>query len=154
MRPRILALLFLLITSVANVSAVDAVGQNPLAIDLITHRIELGTLPAGQYNVVARYDGGQAPVTLSFPVLDANPTVLVSQSIGSSAGGTTASVVVAASHCLVLVPTTCPPPAITFGGMPATDVVTIDGSHFRATTPPHALGAVEVRVTGDSFVKS
>src|SRR5712691_4420376 len=55
---------------------------------LITLRIELGTLPAGQYNVVAKYDGGQAPVTSSFAVLDANLTVLVSQSIGSSAGGT------------------------------------------------------------------
>ncbi len=121
---------------------------------LVTQRVELGALPPGQYHVVISAEGGQWPSTFSFVVLDANSTVAVSQSVGSTAGGTTVNIVVAAAHCLNHAPTACPPPSITFGGVPATNVVVIDQSHFRATTPPHAMGAVLVTVSGDSFVKS
>lgn len=119
---------------------------------LVTHRIELEMLPAGQYHVVINDQGGQS--TFSFVVLDANATVAVSQSVGSTTGGTTVNIIVAAAQCLNHAPTECPPPSITFGGVPATNVVVIDQSHFRATTPAHAPGAVQVTVTGDSFVKS
>jgi hypothetical protein len=121
---------------------------------LITHHIELGVIPSGQYHVVITAESGQSPFTFSFVVLDANSGVAVSQSVGSTAGGTTINIVVAAAHCLNHAPTACPPPSITFGGVPATNVVVIDQSHFRATTPPHATGAVQVSVTGDSFVKT
>ena len=121
---------------------------------LVTQRLELGLLPSGQYHVVITAEGGQSPLTFSFVVLDANPTVAVSQSLGSTAGRTTINIVVAAAHCLNHAPSACPLPSITFGGVPATNVVVIDQSHFRATTPPHPPGAVQVTVTGDSFLKS
>lgn len=119
----------------------------------VTQRVELGVLPPGQYHVAISAEGGEAS-TFSFVVLDANFTVEVSQSVGSSEGGTTVNIVVAAAHCLNHAPTVCPPPSIRFGELPATNVVVIDQSHFRATTPPHAPGVVQVTVTGDSFMKS
>lgn len=121
---------------------------------LVTQRVELGVLPPGQYRVAISPEGGQSLFTFSFVVLDANSTVAVSQSVGSTAGGTTVNIVVAAAHCLNKAPTACPPPSITFGGVAATNVVVIDQSHFGATTPPHAPGAVQVTVIGDSFTKS
>jgi hypothetical protein len=48
----------------------------------------------------------------------------------------------------------CVPPVITFGGVAATDVGVIDRETFRATTPPHAAGAVEVRVKGQRDLSS
>jgi hypothetical protein len=113
---------------------------------LVTQRVELGVLPPGQYHVAISAEGGQSAPTFSFVVLDANSTVAVSQSVGSTAGGTTVNIVVAAAHCLNQPPTACPLPSIRFGGVSATKVVVIDQSHFRATTPPHAPGAVQVTV--------
>jgi len=114
----------------------------------------LGTLPAGHYSVSVIYPGSAAPVTFSFVVLDANSGVVVSQSVGSTAGGTIVNIVVGAAHCLNQPPASCPPPSITFGGIPATNVVVLDQSHFRATTPAHAPGAVQVTVADDTFAKS
>jgi IPT/TIG domain len=121
---------------------------------LITHEIDLGTLAAGQYNVEVTYDWSPAPTTFSFPVLDANDDVMVSQSIGSMAGGTAVDIVVAAAHCLGQPAGSCPPPSITFDGAPAADIVVVDQSHFRATTPPHAAGPVQVTVSDNTFTKS
>jgi hypothetical protein len=121
---------------------------------LITHTIELGALPAGQYHVTVTYAGGSTPVTFSFVVLDANGTVKVSQSVGSTAGATTVNIVVAAAHCLNQPPNSCPPPSITFGGVPATNIVVVDQSHFTVATPPHSAGAVEVTVSDATFSKS
>jgi hypothetical protein len=111
---------------------------------LITQAMELGRLPAGLYSVNVASAGSTTPVQF----------VAVSQSVGSTAGGTTVNIVVAAAHCLNQVPDSCPPPAITFGGIPATNIAVIDQSHFRATTPPHAAGAVQVTVADDTFTKS
>jgi hypothetical protein len=36
---------------------------------------------------------------------------------------------------------------VTFGGVPATNVITVDPTTVRATTPPHSAGAVNVVVT-------
>jgi hypothetical protein len=43
-------------------------------------------------------------------------------------------------------PEPCPLPEITFGGVSALNVVVLSPAMFRVTTPPHAPGAVEVRV--------
>lgn len=119
-----------------------------------TFDLELGNLPAGHYNVSVTNGGTPTADKLSFDVLAATPDVVVSQSVGSTAGGTEVIVTVAAAHCLNQPITACPAPAITFGGVPATNVVVIDQAHFRATTPPHAAGAVNVVVADTSFTKS
>ncbi|HUJ15288.1 MAG TPA: IPT/TIG domain-containing protein [Thermoanaerobaculia bacterium] len=120
---------------------------------VVTQPIDLEELAAGTYSVVV-HSAGLPLQNFSFSVLDANSTVVVTQSVGASAGGTTVNLVVAAAHCLNKPPGSCPPPSITFDGTPATNVVVIDQSHFRATTPPHAPGAVQVTVSDDTFTKS
>ena len=109
----------------------------------ITYRIEIGTLPTGQYEVIVT-DNGMVAASAVLTVLDAKPSVTVQPSLGPSAGGTTVVIVASVPRCV-----TCPPPTITFGGVPAPDVTVLDATTFRATTPPHAPGAVEVRVTTD-----
>ena len=101
----------------------------------ITHRLEIGTLPAGTYSVIVT-DGGAQVVTATLTVLDANDSVVVRPAIGTTAGGD-------AVEIIADVPGT---PVITFGGVAATNVVAVGASRFRATTPPHAAGTVEVRV--------
>ena len=126
----------------------------PIEFD-VTFPVELGTLPAGHYTVGVHYPSGPPfPGTFGFDVLPASSDLTVSQSIGSTAGGTSVIVTVAAAHCLNQPITACPAPAITFGGVPATNVTVIDQAHFRATTPPHAAGAVQVVVNDTSFTKS
>ncbi len=114
-------------------------------------RLDAGRLPAGPYAVVVKF--GQQSSTMSFTVLDASG-VEVQQSIGSSAGGTPVNVIVAGIFCQGKAVTACAPPTITFGGVPATNVTVTDFSHFTATTPTHAPGAVQVAVNGDSIAKS
>lgn len=114
---------------------------------LITHRVELGALPAGQYRVTVIEDGVARPGSFSFTVLDENWTVRVAQPIGSTEGGLTVTVSIDGSLCMNAGPGGCPSPTVTFGGVPATNVVVLDGVNLRVTTPPHAAGAVEVRVT-------
>ena len=121
---------------------------------VITHTIELGNLPAGHYTVVANTVGGPQPITFTFDVTPATTDLTVSQSIGSTAGGTTVIVTVAAAHCLNQPITACPSPTITFGGIPATTVTVIDQAHFRVTTPHHPAGAVQVVVNDAAFTKS
>jgi hypothetical protein len=122
---------------------------------LITHTIELGTLPAGHYTVIANSPAvPPQPITLGFDVTPASSDLTVSQSVGSTAGGTTVIVTVAAAHCLNQPISACPAPTITFGGVPATNVTVIDQAHFRVATPPHAAGAVQVVVNDPSFTKS
>jgi len=121
---------------------------------LITWKLELGKLPAGTYTINVQPAGAVPISTTTFVVFDANPTVIVSQSIGSTAGGTPVTIVVAAAQCLNKPVNSCPPPTITFDGEPATNVVVVDQSHFQAVTPPHAAGPVLVKVVGDSFTKS
>jgi hypothetical protein len=121
---------------------------------LATFDFELGNLPAGHYNVSVTDRGTPTGDKLSFDVLAATSDAVVSQSVGSTAGGTEVIVTVAAAHCINHPITACPPPSIAFDGVPATNVVVIDQSHFRATTPPHAAGAVNVVVTDASFTKS
>src|SRR5438270_2158422 len=119
-----------------------------------TFRLEVGTLPPGHYTVAAKLGGVQYGDPFGFDVLDASSNVTVSQSIGSTAGGTPVIVTVAAAHCLNQPLSACAAPTITFGGVPATNVTVIDQAHFSATTPPHAPGAVQVVVTDVSFTKS
>jgi hypothetical protein len=119
-----------------------------------TFDLELGNLPAGHYNVSVTDRGTPTADKLSFDVLAATSDVVVSQSVGSTAGGTAVIVTFAAPQCFNQPVTACPPPSITFGGVPATNVVVIEQAHFRATTPPHAAGAVQVVVTDASFTKS
>ena len=112
----------------------------------ITYRLPIGTLEAGRYEVVAI--DGEERATKAFDVLDAT-RVYVVQSVGPATGGTPVIVSASVEHCSGRPFTACPPPTITFGGVPATNVVATDNSTFRATTPPHAPGAVEVRVTSE-----
>jgi hypothetical protein len=74
-------------------------------------------------------------------VLEANG-IRVEPMLGPTRGGTLVNVEAGVAHCGA-----CPLPQITFGGVPATEVVALDPDSFRARTPPHAAGAVEVRVT-------
>lgn len=116
----------------------------------ITYRLDLGTLPAGRYVVFIR-DEGQLQDTFTFEVRDANGTVVVRPSLGPTRGGTVVEVLTNAAYCTG---TSCAPPVITFGGVPATNVTIVNPTTFRATTPAHAAGAVEVRVAGGNDVRS
>jgi hypothetical protein len=113
--------------------------------------VDVGRLPAGTYSVHVT-EGTQSGDS-SFTVLDGSG-VEVDQSIGSSSGGTPVNVIVAGIFCQGRPVTACAPPAITFGGVPATNVRVLDFSHFTAITPPHPTGAVQVSVSGDSVAKS
>ena len=57
-------------------------------------------------------------------------------SLGPTAGGT--AVTIAGSRLAEVT-------AVTFGGVPATDVTALSDSEVRATAPPHAAGAADVR---------
>jgi len=121
---------------------------------LTTWKLDLGKLAPGTYTVNIQ-PAGELPIsTMTFVVLDANGSVSVSQSVGSTAGGTPVDIVVGAQQCVNKMVNACPPPAITFDGEPATNIVLVDNSHFQVVTPPHAAGAVLVKVVGDSFTKS
>lgn len=115
---------------------------------LITHRIALGLLPPGTYTVSVT-DGGAPAGSLTFVVLDASNDVIVRPSLGPARGGTVVNIRTSVQACIA-----CPPPAITFGGVPATDVTIVDELNFRATTPAHEPGPVEVRVTGETGTRS
>ncbi|HEV8432528.1 MAG TPA: hypothetical protein VGR95_03880 [Thermoanaerobaculia bacterium] len=121
---------------------------------LITWKLELGTLAPGSYTVNVGYSGQPSSDTMTFLVLDANANVIVSQSIGSTAGGTPVDVVVSAPQCLNQPPGVCPTPAITFDGIPATNVVLDEQGHIHAVTPPHAAGAVLVKVVVNGLTNS
>ena len=110
----------------------------------ITHRISIGTLPAGEYEVIVTDDGVVAATT-TLTVLDESSSVTVRPSLGPATGGTQVLITASVHLCA-----SCPPPAITFGGVPATNVTVVDATTYRATTPPHAAGAVEVRVASDT----
>jgi hypothetical protein len=118
---------------------------------LITWRLDLGLLPAGQYNVTSSSSGGTPSETFSFAVLDANDSVTVIPGFASTAGGTEVYLTTA-PHCQWYGP--CPSPVVTFGGIAATNVRVVDQTHLVATTPPHVAGAVEVRVTSDSSLSA
>lgn len=100
----------------------------------IAWRLELGKLEAGTYTVVVTDIGEVATATLT--VLDANNSIVVRPALGPTTGGSVVEIFSNVSGR----------PVITFDGVPATDVAVVRQSHFRATTPPHAAGAVEVRV--------
>lgn len=119
---------------------------------LITHRLELGILAAGEYQVVVT-DGGEPAGSASFDVLDANTSVIVRPSLGRAVGGTVVDILTDVNYCPDS-PQTCTPPAITFGGVAATNVTAVDGTHFQARVTAHAPGAVEVRVAGGSVNRS
>jgi hypothetical protein len=110
----------------------------------ITHRLEIGLLPAGDYQVVVKDDGAVA-ATATLTVLEASPAVTVQPSLGPVAGGTAVVITSSVARCA-----SCPAPTITFGGVPATDVTIIDDKTFRGVTPPHTPGAVEVRVSTEA----
>lgn len=63
----------------------------------------------------------------------------VTPSFGPTAGGT--NVVIKGAGFLAP-----PTPVVTFGGVPATNVVVVDEFTITATSPPHAAGAVDVTV--------
>jgi hypothetical protein len=120
---------------------------------LITYRLDIGTLPPGNYTAVVIdegniVDGG----TASFTVVDANPTVRAFPSLGAISGGTIVEILTNINHCASTQP--CTPPAITFGGVAATNVTVVAEGHYRATSPPHAEGPVEVRVVSAAFTQS
>jgi hypothetical protein len=118
---------------------------------LITYRLEIGTLPPGNYTAVVT-DTGDIVGNTTFTVLDANLTVRVGPSLGSIEGGTVVDVFTNINHCAQ--PQPCTPPAITFDGIAATNLAVIGDAHYRATTPPHAAGPVDVRVASASFTQS
>jgi len=126
-------------------------GQCLFPPSLITHHVELGVLPAGQYNVVVYYAGSQQPVAFSFTVLEASLSVSVEPYLGSTEGGTIVDVNILGAFCINQTP--CPAPTITFDGVPGT-VLQFESVHLRAKTPPHATGAVDVRVTASNVNSS
>lgn len=107
----------------------------------ITHRIELGVLPAGLYHLTVI--DASAIEESTFTVLDANGSIVVSPPLGPSRGGNVVQV-------YADVPCTsnagCVAPEFTFGGNPAA-VVSGSGMTWRVIPPPHEPGAVEVRAT-------
>lgn len=117
---------------------------------LITHRIDLGPLPAGTYTV--QEVTGNPDYAFTFTVLDAESSVEVTPSTGRITGGNTAEVFAEVNNCAGV--TTCPGPTITFNGIPATVLSRIDANHFRVTVPPGTAGAAEVRVTSSGTTKS
>ncbi|MFL6245663.1 MAG: hypothetical protein ACJ74H_06540 [Thermoanaerobaculia bacterium] len=119
---------------------------------LITHRLDIGMLPPGTYTVQVT-DGGSVVDTAAFSVLDANLTVRVLPSLGSIEGGTIVEIFTNINHCAGN-PQVCTAPAISFGGIPATNVTMVGDAHYRATTRPHAAGPVEARVVSPSFTQS
>jgi hypothetical protein len=94
-------------------------------------------------------DGENVPAgTATFVVLDANDGVRVVPSIGTSGRRVE---VFADLPCPGH--TICPIPEIFFGGVRVTNVDR-KGDHWTMLVPPHAPGAVEVRVTNSNATKS
>jgi hypothetical protein len=116
---------------------------------LITHRLDIGVLPAGDY-LVNVMSGDEIVTTARFTVLDANGLVVVGPAIGTIAGGTDVFIEADVTHCAGHQVSDCAPPLITFNGVPARNVVAISSRQFRASTPPGKTGAALVTVaTGD-----
>lgn len=101
----------------------------------LRHELELGVLEAGTYTIVVT-DTGTIVATATLTVLDANNSVVVRPAMGPTTGGSVVEIFANVAGT----------PSITFDGVPATNVTVVRQYHFRATTPPHAAGAVEVRV--------
>lgn len=121
---------------------------------LITHRLAIGMLSPGTYTAHVTDGGGSVEGgTAAFTVLDANLTVQVLPSLGSIEGGSIVEIFTNINHCGGN-PQFCTLPAISFGGIPATNVTLVSDAHYRAITPPHAAGPVEVRVVSQSFTQS
>jgi hypothetical protein len=118
---------------------------------LITHRIELGFLPAGPYDITVT-DNGETAGTSSFQVLEVGDEVLVEPALGPAAGGTVVEIRSPIEHCVDSPTNPCPLPEITFDGIAATNVEVLSPTRFRATTPAHSPGAVEVTVRSGTRV--
>lgn len=120
---------------------------------LITYRLDIGTLPPGNYTAVVIDEGNVVDGgTVSFTVVGANSTVRAFPSMGTIEGGTIVELLTSINHCAST--QLCIPPAITFDGVAATNVTIVGDGHYRATSPPHAAGPVEVRVVSTSFNQS
>lgn len=118
---------------------------------LIVHRVELGVLAQGDYTITVR-DGGQVVASEILTVLDANDLVRVEPAVGPVDGSRQVVVHADVNHCGNA---SCPPPEITFDHIPAANISVIGYGRFLVTPPPHAAGAVEVRVRyGDAEVYS
>lgn len=115
----------------------------------ITHRIELGLLPAGSYRVTVT-DSSQEAEGATFEVQDANDSVVVTPPLGPSQGG---GVVQVYANVPCASNGGCFAPEFTFGGTPAA-VVSGSGMTWRVIAPPHEAGAVEVRATRGGITRS
>jgi hypothetical protein len=90
--------------------------------------------------VLTSADGSSATLSAGFQYTRAAPTITaIAPASGTTAGGTLVAISGAGFT---------PTVTVTFGGTPATDVVTIAGV-VRARTPAHAEGAVDLVVTND-----
>jgi hypothetical protein len=119
---------------------------------LITEEIPLGLLAPGDYEVIVE-ESGVRTHHFSFTVRDAQAEVIVRPSIGPTTGGTLVYVNADVRHCQGRPTDSCPPPAITFDGVAATNVEVINSVEFRARTPAHASGAAEVRISSGEFTR-
>ena len=120
---------------------------------LITHRIELGLLPAGPYDITVT-DNRETVTTSSFQVRAVSDEVLVEPSLGPATGGTVVDIYADIMHCLEPPTDPCPAPEITFNGLAATSVEVLTPRKFRVMTPAHPEGAVEVVVRSGTRVRS
>ena len=92
---------------------------------------------AGDVDISVTTPGGTANLVGAFTYVAAPTVTDVSPATGPTSGGTSVTVTGTALTGTA---------AVTFDGVPATDVVVLDDQTVTATTPAHAEGAVDVEV--------
>ena len=98
------------------------------------------TNPTGESAVYQNFLYGAGSTTTTVTTTPGQPSVQsISPNTGSSAGGTPITITGAGFS---------QPTTVTFGNVPATNVTVVNSSTITATTPPNAVGAVTVLVSG------
>ncbi len=95
----------------------------------------------GAVNVVAHSQAGDGTKINGYRYFDAPTVIDVNPGQGSVSGGTDVTITGTNFYGT---------PDVTFGGNPATNVAVVNSTTITATTPSHAAGTVDVRVTTTS----